>query len=104
MGRHTGSIARVAAFFVLIYAPLRRCNLVRLLQDSLNRVRTNWDRSMSEQVQDNILVLKNYGGESLNDFKDNLVKYGAVKVRDEGGVEVLNIPRESSSGKVCIMV
>lgn len=70
---------------------------VKLLQDSLNRVRTNWDRSMSEQVQDNILVLKNYGGESLNDFKDNLVKYGAVKVRDEGGVEVLNIPRESSS-------
>lgn len=70
---------------------------VKLLQDSLNRIRTNWDRSMSEQVQDNILVLRNYGGENLQDFKDNLVRYGAVKVRDDGGVEVLRVQRESGS-------
>lgn len=70
---------------------------VKLLQDSLNRIRTNWDRSMSEQVQDCIMVLKNYGGENLREFKDNLIKYGAVKVRDDGGVEILNIPRESNS-------
>lgn len=70
---------------------------VKLLQDSLNRIRTNWDRSMSEQVQDNILVLKNYGGESLADFRENLIKFKAVKVRDDGGVEVLNLHRESTS-------
>ena len=70
---------------------------VKLLQDSLNRIRTNWDRSMSEQVQDCIMVLKNYGGENLREFKENLVKYGAVKIRDDGGVDVLRIPRESAS-------
>ena len=67
------------------------------LQDSRNRVRAGWDTNMTENVHDNIMVIKNYGGENLQEFKDNLVKYGAVKVRDDGGVEVLRIQRDSAS-------
>ena len=52
---------------------------------------------MTENVHDNIMVIRNYGGENLQEFKDNLVKYGAVKVRDDGGVEVLRIQRDSAS-------
>ena len=67
------------------------------LLDTRNRVKDGWNRNMTENVQDNILVIKNYGGENLQEFKDNLVKYGAVKVRDDGGVEVLRVNRDASS-------
>lgn len=70
---------------------------VRCLQDSISKMRANWDKNMSETVMDNILVLRNYGGENLQQFRDNLMHYGAVKVRDDGGVEVLRLERDSGS-------
>ena len=70
---------------------------VRALQDNYSKMRSNWDKNMSETVMDNILVLRNYGGENLKEFRDNLMHYGAVKVRDDGGVEVLRMERDSGS-------
>lgn len=70
---------------------------VRGLQDNYSKMRSNWDKNMSETIMDNILVLRNYGGENLKEFRDNLMHYGAVKVRDDGGVEVLRLERDSGS-------
>lgn len=70
---------------------------VRELQDSLSKMRANWNHSMSESVMDNILILRNYGGENLAEFKKQLMQYGAVKVRDDGGVEVLRLDRDVNS-------
>lgn len=70
---------------------------VRPLQDNFNKMRSNWDKNMSETIMDNVLVLRNYGGENLKEFRDNLMHYGAVKVREDGGVEVLRLDRDAGS-------
>lgn len=48
-----------------------------------------------EDIQQTILILKGYGGTSLNEFIDNLKKYKAIKVKDDGnghnGVDQLQI-------------
>ena len=48
---------------------------------------------MEEDPRNTILVLKNYDGENLGEFRQNLSTYGAVKVRTidgaMGGVETL---------------
>lgn len=67
------------------------------LQKSLNEVRAAWNKNMTDHVEDNILVIKEYGGESLRDFKDKLSRYGAVNVHGDGGIEVLRLQRDSAS-------
>ena len=51
--------------------------------------------SMEEDVRNTVLVIKNYDGENLGEFRKNLATYGAVKVRTvegaEGGVDTLTI-------------
>lgn len=69
----------------------------RDLQKSLNEVRAGWSKNMTDHVEDNILVIKEYGGESLRDFKRKLSQYGAVNVHGDGGVEVLRLQRDSTS-------
>lgn len=68
---------------------------VKSLQDALNLMLSNFDNSMQEDVRNTILVLKNYDGENLGEFRKNLAAYGAVKVRtadgSEGGVETLSL-------------
>lgn len=68
---------------------------VKSLQDGLNVMISNFQNAMEEDVRNTILVLKNYDGEDLGEFRRNLAAYGAVKVRTEdgsqGGVETLNI-------------
>ena len=90
-----GKIPLVAFKYNAAEIPLLR--RVRYLQDNISKMRANWDRNMSETVMDNILILRNYGGENLQQFRENLMHYGAVKVRDDGGVEVLRLERDSGS-------
>lgn len=67
------------------------------LQDALNNTRSNWTDNMNEDIRDTILVVKNYDGENLRDFRQKLMKYGGVKITDNGGVETLHIERDSES-------
>lgn len=68
---------------------------VKSLQDGLNIMISNFQNAMEEDVRNTILVLKNYDGEDLGEFRHNLATYGAVKVRtvdnSQGGVDTLNI-------------
>lgn len=90
-----GRVPLVAFKYNPLEIPLIR--RIRHLQDNLNIMRANWDKNMTESVMDNILILRDYGGENLNEFRRNLMRFGAVKVRDGGGVEVLRLDRDPTS-------
>lgn len=59
---------------------------VKCLQDALNTMYSNFADNMQEDSRNTILVIKNYDGEDLAQFRRNLATYGAVKVRTVDGV------------------
>lgn len=81
---------------------------VKSLQDGLNVLVSNFQNAMEEDVRNTILVLKNYDGEDLGEFRRNLSTYGAVKVRTvdstQGGVDTLNIQVNADNYKAVIEI
>lgn len=81
---------------------------VKTLQDGLNLVLSNFQNGMEEDPRNTILVLKNYDGENLGEFRRNLATYGAVKVRSadgsDGGVDTLKIEVSSENYKTIIEI
>ena len=68
---------------------------VKSLQDALNTLLSTFADNMQEDPRTTILVIRNYDGEDLGEFRRNLAAYGAVKVRDaeggKGGIDTLSI-------------
>ena len=68
---------------------------LKSLQDAINRIESNFVNVMDEDIRNTILVVVNYDGENLADFRYNLSKYGAVKVStidgQAGDVKTLRI-------------
>lgn len=68
---------------------------VKGLQDALNDINNNLLDAMQENVHNTILVIKNYDGQDLSEFRKNTNTMGALKVKTvdgcEGGVEALNV-------------
>ncbi|MCL2037044.1 MAG: phage portal protein [Oscillospiraceae bacterium] len=60
-------------------------NSVKSLQDGLNLILSNFWNAMEEDPRNTLLVLVNYDGEDLGEFRRNLAAYGAVKVRSIDG-------------------
>lgn len=54
---------------------------VKSLQDGINVMLSDFENNMQEDARNTILVLKNYDGTNLGEFRKNLATYGAVKVR-----------------------
>lgn len=79
---------------------------VKCLQDALNMLISNFANGMEEDVRNTILVLHNYDGENLGEFRRNLATYGVVKVRNfegaDGGVETLTISVDSTNYKTVL--
>jgi SPP1 family phage portal protein len=67
---------------------------VKSLQDALNQVLSDFQNNMEEDPRTTILVLKNYDGTNIPEFRQNLATYGVIKVTTvdgvQGGVETLN--------------
>lgn len=61
---------------------LKRC---KSLQDGINSILSNFENAMEEDIRNTILVLVNYDGANLGEFRRNLATYGAVKVRTVDG-------------------
>ncbi len=61
-------------------------NMVKSLQDGINVILSNFQDNIQEDPRNTIMVLVNYGGENLGEFRQNLATYGAVKVQSEEGV------------------
>ncbi len=68
---------------------------VKSLQDGINTMLSDFQNNMEEDARSTILVLHNYDGQDLGEFRRNLSQYGAVKVRStdgaKGGLETLYI-------------
>lgn len=71
---------------------IKKC---KVLQDGLNVMMSDFENNMQEDARNTILVLTNYDGENLGEFRRNLATFGAVKVRNtgetRGGVNTLQI-------------
>ena len=82
--------------------------MVKSLQDGLNVILSNFQNNMEEDTRNTILVLKNYDGQKLGEFRKNLAAYGAVKVRTvdgaDGGVETLTIEVNAENYKAIIEI
>jgi SPP1 family phage portal protein len=58
---------------------------VKSLQDGINLMLSDFENNMQEDARNTIIVLKNYDGTNLGEFRRNLATYGAVKVRTVDG-------------------
>ena len=72
---------------------LKKC---KSLQDGINEILSNFGDGMQENASGNtILIIKNYDGTDLGQFRQNLASYKAVKVRTvdgaDGGIDSLQI-------------
>lgn len=81
---------------------------VKTLQDGINVMLSDFENNMQEDARNTILVLKNYDGTNLGEFRRNLATYGAVKVRcdgdNSGGVETLEINVNSENYKAILEI
>ena len=83
---------------------LQKC---KSLQDGINELLSNFADSMQENCSGNsVLILKNYDGTDLGEFRHNLSQYRAVKVRTvdgaDGGLESLQIEVNSANYQVIL--
>lgn len=58
---------------------------VKCLQDGLNEILSTFQNNMQEDARNTIMILVNYDGENLGEFRRNLATYGAVKVKTVDG-------------------
>ena len=76
-------------------------NRVKSLQDGINTMLSDFENSMQEDSGSSILILKNYDGENLGEFRKNLATYRAVKVRSmeggDGGLDSLQVEVNAAS-------
>lgn len=77
-------------------------NRVKSLQDAINVMLSDFMNNMQEDSRNTILVIKDYDGENLAEFRKNLSAYGAVKVRGEGGVSTLQVEVSSENYKAIL--
>lgn len=79
---------------------------VKCLQDAINLMLSDFMNNMQEDARNTILIIKNYDGENLADFRRNLSAYGAIKVKTvdgaNGGVETLQVEVNNENYKVVL--
>lgn len=83
-------------------------NMVKSLQDGLNLIESNFQNQMEEDPRNTILVLVNYDGQKLVEFRKNLSQYGAVKVKTvdgaAGDLKTLQVEVNSENYKVILEI
>lgn len=80
---------------------------VKSLQDSLNQVLSDFQNNMEEDPRTSILVLKNYDGTNISEFRRNLAVYGVIKVTTvdgvQGGVDTLKVEVNAQNYQAILM-
>lgn len=81
---------------------------VKSLQDGLNEIESRFKDAMDEDPRNTILVLVNYDGQDLGEFRENLATYGAVKVRSmdsaKGDVKTLQVEVNAENYKAILEI
>lgn len=79
---------------------------VKSLQDAINVTLSDFQNNMQEDARNTILIITNYDGENLADFRYNLAAYGAVKVKTidgaAGSVQALQVEVNNENYKVLL--
>jgi len=79
---------------------------VKSLQDAINVTMSDFQNNMQEDSRNTILIIKNYDGENLAEFRHNLATYGAVKVKtidgSEGGVDALQVEVKAENYRIML--
>ncbi len=83
---------------------IKKC---KSLQDGINQILSSFADGMEENASGNtIIVLKNYDGQNLGEFRRNLAAYKAVKVRTvdnaDGGIDKLEITVNADNYKIIL--
>jgi SPP1 family phage portal protein len=80
---------------------------VKPLQDALNQVLSDFQNNMEEDPRTTILVLKNYDGTNIAEFRQNLATYGVIKVTTvdgvQGGVDTLKVEVNATNYQAILM-
>ena len=80
---------------------------VKSLQDALNQVLSDFQNNMEEDPRTTILVLKNYDGTDIQEFRQNLATYGVIKVTTvdgvQGDVDTLNVEVNAQNYQAILM-
>ena len=80
---------------------------VKSLQDALNEVLSDFQNNMQEDPRTTILVLKNYDGTNIPEFRQNLATYCVIKVTTvdgvQGGVETLKVEVNAQNYQAILM-
>lgn len=80
---------------------------VKVLQDALNMVLSDFQNNMEEDPRTTILVLKNYDGTNIAEFRQNLATYGVIKVTTvdgvQGDVDTLNVEVNAANYQAILM-
>ena len=80
---------------------------VKTLQDALNEVLSNFKDNMDEDPRTSILILKNYDGTNIQEFRQNLATYGVIKVTTvdgvQGDVDALKVEVNSANYQAILM-
>lgn len=76
------------------------------LQDGINMILSTFENNLDDDPRSCIIVLKNYGGENLGEFRHNLAAYGAIKVETvdgvAGDVDTLDVSVNADNYKVIL--
>lgn len=79
---------------------------VKSLQDGINAILSDFENNMEEDARNTVLVLENYDGQDLGEFRRNLATFGAVKVRSvegsRGDVRTLEITVDAENYKTIL--
>lgn len=81
--------------------------MCKSLQDAINEILSGFMDGMTENCSGNtILIIKNYDGTDLGEFRQNLAQYKAVKVRTidgaDGGIDSLQIEVNAENYKTIL--
>jgi len=81
---------------------------VKRLQDGINLMISDFQDRMGEDTHHTVLVIRNFDGEDLGEFRRNLATFGAVKVRgdgvDGGGVETLHMEVDAENFEAVLRI
>lgn len=79
---------------------------VKSLQDGINSMMSIFQDNLSEDMRSTVLVIQNYDGEDVGNFRRNLAATGVVKVSSvdgvNGGVDALRIEVDSNNYEVVL--
>ena len=75
---------------------------VKSLQDGINLLLSDFENNMEENPHNTILILKDYDGENLGEFRANLATFGVVKVRENGGVDSFGVEVNADNYKAVL--